>query len=100
MKQERDLANFKETLRKIFPQLKDQYSVSGLGIFGSYAREEQHKGSDLDVLVLFDEPPSLFRYIELENMLSDSLGVKVDLVMADALKPNLKTRILQEVQML
>ena len=96
----KSLSELKEHLRKQYPGLKQNYSVSKLGIFGSYSRGEQHEESDLDVLVSFDQPPSLFKYIELENLLSDSLGVKVDLVMEDAIKPNMKDRILQEVQMI
>ena len=46
----------------------------------------------------FDVPPSLFEFIRLENHLSDTLGVKVDLVMKDALKPVIGQRILREVE--
>ena len=45
----------------------------------------------------FSQTPSLFRYVELENYLSDLLGVKVDLVMQEALKPRIGQRILREV---
>ena len=51
----------------------------------------------MDILVTFSETPSLFKFIELENFLSDNLGIKVDLVMRDALKPAIKKRILSEV---
>ena len=68
-----------------------------MGIFGSHVRQEQHSDSDLDVLVTFSETPSLLKFIALENYLSDLLGVKVDLVMQDALKPNIGPHILREV---
>lgn len=45
----------------------------------------------------FSEPPGLFRFIALETLLSERLGVKVDLVMADALKPRIGRRVLEEV---
>ncbi len=48
-------------------------------------------------LVTFDEPPSLLQLIELENHLTDLLGVKVDLVMQDALKPRIGKRVMSEV---
>ncbi|MFO7966786.1 MAG: nucleotidyltransferase domain-containing protein [Archaeoglobaceae archaeon] len=45
--------------------------------------------SDLDVLVDFEEPVSLLEFVELERYLSELLGVKVDLVMRNALKPRI-----------
>ncbi|MCD4652693.1 nucleotidyltransferase family protein [bacterium] len=77
--------------------LMDQYNVESMGIFGSYVRQEQSQDSDLDILVTFVESPTLLKFIDLENYLSDLLGLKVDLVMQDALKPNLKKNILREV---
>jgi uncharacterized protein len=88
---------FMEVLRQHLPELKDKYSVSYIGIFGSYIRGEQTKDSDLDILVQFDKTPGLLKYIELENYLSDLLEVKVDLVMKSSLKPNIGKRILNEV---
>jgi uncharacterized protein len=76
--------------------LKKRYKVKEIGIFGSYVRNEQNKKSDLDVLVSFSETIDLFTFIELENYLSDLLGVKVDLVMKEGIKPRLKERILSE----
>lgn len=60
--------------------LQERFKVIELGIFGSYAREEQAETSDVDVLVEFSETPSLLKFVNLENYLSDNLGVKVDLV--------------------
>ncbi len=91
---------FIEILRQHLPKLREKYSVSYLGIFGSYIRGEQTKDSDLDVLIQFDKKPGLLKYIELENYLSDLLGVKVDLVMKSALKPNIGKQILNEVKAL
>lgn len=88
---------FMEVLRQHLPELMEKYSVSYIGILGSYIRGEQTKDSDLDILVQFDKTPGLLKYIELENYLSDLLGVKVDLVMKSALKPNIGKRILNEV---
>ena len=71
-----------------------------IGVFGSYVRGEQKEGSDLDVLVEFEEPVGLFEFMALENYLSDLLGVKVDLVSKKALKPHIGKRILEEVIMI
>jgi predicted nucleotidyltransferase len=86
----------KDTLAEHKQELRDRFKVEEIGFFGSYVREEQKKKSDLDVLVSFSETIDLFAFVELENYLSDILGVKVDLVMKDALKPRLKERILSE----
>ncbi|MBC7262119.1 MAG: nucleotidyltransferase family protein [Chloroflexi bacterium] len=85
-------------LRTMLPLLREKYSVQTLEVFGSYVRGEEAEGSDLDLLVTFMEVPSLFQYVALENYLSDSLGVKVDLVMKDSLKPAIAARILKETQ--
>ena len=77
--------------------LEEGYKVKELGIFGSYVRREQTEDSDIDVLVEFSETPSLLKFINLENYLSDNLGVKVDLVHKSGLKPRLGERILAEV---
>ena len=57
-----------------------------VGIFGSFARGDNKKGSDIDILVEFKVSPSLLTLIKLENDLSEILGVKVDLVTTGALK--------------
>ena len=84
-------------LRVIKPGLESRYQVDELALFGSFTTGRNRPRSDLDVLVSFREPPSLLRFIELENELSDELGVKVDLVMREALKPRIGARILKEV---
>lgn len=77
--------------------LQERYQVRELGIFGSYIRQEQTESSDVDVLVEFSEVPSLLKFVNLENYLSDNLGVKVDLVHKSGLKPRIGERILAEV---
>jgi len=81
-------------------RLKKEFHVQSIGVFGSYVRGEEQPGSDLDLLVEFYEPIGLFRYIELEEHLSELLGVKVDLVTRNALKPRIGKSILQEVVMI
>ena len=91
------LQKFMEILREQLPTLGEQYNVATLEVFGSYVRHEEKKNSDLDVLVTFSRPPSLLKFVRLENYLSDTLGVKVDLVMKDSLKPAIGRNILREV---
>ena len=91
------LQKFMDILREQLPILAEQYNVATLEVFGSYVRREQRKDSDLDILVTFNKPPSLLKFVRLENYLSDTLGVKVDLVMKDSLKPAIGRNILREV---
>lgn len=85
-----------EVLRQQIPMLAERYSVETLEVFGSYVRSEQKQDSDLDILVTFKEVPGLLTFIAIENYLSDLLGVKVDLVMKDSLKPKIGQQILCE----
>ena len=83
-------------LRNLLPLIRQKYEVNSIEIFGSYVRNEQTLGSDLDLLVSFNKIPSLIKFIELKNYLSDQLQLNVDLVMKDALKPRLSQNILSE----
>jgi len=93
MKNKNEILN---VLKKELPSLKEKFKVKSIGIFGSYIREEQTKTSDIDMLVEFDAPVGFFKFIELEDYLSKKLGVKVDLVTPDALKPLIKSHIIEE----
>ena len=96
MAHNQSLDSFLKTLRQELPMLAKRYSVEKLEVFGSYVRSEQDKNSDLDILVTFKEEPSLLTFIAIENYLSDLLGIKVDLVMKDSLKPRIGKQILRE----
>lgn len=98
METQHALPALQRILRHEMPYLRERYRVRSLGVFGSYVRGEQRPDSDLDVLVDFDEVPSLLTFVNLQNHLSDLLGVPVDLVMRDALKPRIGERILEEVE--
>jgi predicted nucleotidyltransferase len=87
---------FLNVLRQQKKSLAERYGVESLEIFGSYVRGEQKPDSDLDILVTFREEPSLLTFLRIENDLSDALGVKVDLVMKDSLKPAIGKHALRE----
>ncbi|HEX3130925.1 MAG TPA: nucleotidyltransferase family protein [Thermoanaerobaculia bacterium] len=97
MRDDFDLDHHLATLRDHLPEITKRFQVRSLGIFGSYVRHEQGPESDLDILVSFAKPPGLLTFLALENHLTDLLGIKVDLVMRDALKPTIGQRILSEV---
>lgn len=85
-------------LQGLLPELRQLYQVQSMEVFGSFVRGEERTDSDLDLLVTFNETPSLFKFVALENYLGDQLGIKVDLVMKDSLKPGIGQRILAEAQ--
>lgn len=84
-------------LRQNRRALAERYHIASLGVFGSYVRNEQHAGSDLDVLVTFTQTPSLFTLVALEDELQDLLGMPVDVVLKTSLKPHIGQQILREV---
>ncbi len=93
----RSLVEMRGILKAHLPALREQYGVMSLGIFGSYVTGRQRKGSDVDLLVEFEESPSFFQFVRLERLLSELLGVKVDMVMKSALRPSIREDILKEV---
>jgi len=88
----------KRILKKHESELRGEYGIKEIGVFGSYTRGEQKKGSDIDILVEFypDAEMDLITFVELEEYLSGLLGIKVDLVMKSALKPRIGKHILKE----
>jgi len=91
------MQDIKRVLKSHKEELGSKYGVKEIGIFGSYAKEEQKETSDLDILVEFEKALGLLEFVGLKNYLSDLLGVHVDLVMRKALKPNIGKRVLSEV---
>lgn len=92
-----DVEEIKRVLLGHKAELRRRFKVKTIGVFGSYVRGEQKRGSDVDVLVEFEEPVGLFEFMRLEFFLSDLLGVKVDLVSKKALKPVIGEYIKREV---
>jgi predicted nucleotidyltransferase len=86
-----------EILRNQKSSLLENYQITRLGIFGSYAREQQTPNSDLDILVNYDLPPTLIKLIELSDYLSHIFAIKVDIVTENGLKPRIRERVLSEV---
>lgn len=87
----------KVKIKFVEPILKEKFRVKKIGIFGSYSRGEQKKGSDIDILVEYYDDPSLFEFFALKRFLAEKLGLKVDLVMKNSLKPYISKHILKEV---
>ncbi len=85
-----------QELKKNKVILASKYNVKKLGLFGSFARGENTRSSDIDILVEFSAPVDLFKYIDLEDHLKRILKRKIDLVSRKAIKPMLKSNILRE----
>ncbi len=86
----------KKKISLLMPTLEEKYHVESLEIFGSYARGEQSQSSDLDLLITFSQPYSLWELLDVKEFLSKKLHLKVDLVPKDSIKPMLKEQIIQE----
>ena len=83
------------------PKLIDvcrQNDVSMVGIFGSMARGEAKKKSDIDLIVRFSRRKSLLFMVQLERKLSEALGRKVDLLTEASISPYMRKRVLKEMQ--
>ena len=76
--------------------LQKRFRVSQMQIFGSYARGQQTINSDLDILIRYDRPPTLWMLGELRDYLTEILGMPVDLVTEKGLKPRIRKRVLAE----
>jgi uncharacterized protein len=90
------LTEVRRKLQELLPVLAQQYHVESIALFGSYVRARHRPDSDLDLLVTFSQTPDLFAFIRLEAFLSEQMGIPVDLVMKDTLKPHIGEHILRE----
>ena len=78
-------------------ELRQQFGVTSLALFGSVARDEAGPESDVDLLVEFDRPITLFDLVAVQQYLEKILGVaRVDVVMPDSIFPAIKDDILGE----
>ena len=94
-----DILKIKKILENYKPTIRTTFFVKEIGIFGSFTRSEQNITSDVDVLVSFQKGhKDFFNYMRLKYYLEDLIGIKVDLVMKDALKSRLKEKVLNEVE--
>lgn len=96
MSKQQSFSKIVRNLKISLPEIRKNYRVSHLSIFGSYIRKEAKKKSDLDLLVEFEEAPTLFQFVRLKNHLTKIVGVSVDLVMKKTLKPTIGRHILEE----
>jgi len=84
-------------LRDLKPILHRDYSVRKIGLFGSFSDDSYTDDSDIDILVEFEKPIG-WKYLSLEIFLENIFGRKIDLVTKNALKEQIKDRILNQVK--
>jgi predicted nucleotidyltransferase len=85
-------------LSRHLPQLKNEYGVEKIGVFGSVIRAEQTAESDIDILVEFSRAIGMVKFLQLEDNLQNLLDTKVDLVTRLALKKHIGRQIMHEVE--
>lgn len=90
------LDEISEVLGNLKLEARQRFKAEIKGIFGSYVRGEQKEGSDLDVLVEFDEGANLLHFVGLAEFLEEKLHLRVDVVPESALREEIKEPILRE----
>jgi hypothetical protein len=83
-------------LRELKPQIFQKFRAKEIQLFGSNVRREQNSGSDIDILVDFEDDADLFDLTGLAIFLEDEFQQKVDVVPKQALREELQESILNE----
>jgi predicted nucleotidyltransferase len=86
----------KKLLDQHKPMLKAKYHIKNIGLFGSIVRGDVNPDSDVDILVEFEKPIGL-DFVLLADELEEILGVKIDLVTPNAIKPTMFEYIKQDL---
>lgn len=86
-----------QKLKELKPVLEKDYNITEIGLFGSYLRGEQTPDSDIDILLDHKSGLTFFKLIDLENLLTQTFNIKVDIAFKKYLKRNIGKRILTEV---
>ena len=84
------------TLRELKQEIRADYKVKEMGVFGSVIRGEQTEESDIDVLADFEEDASFFNLVGLGLFLEEEFNQKVDVVSKRTLREEIKDSILAE----
>jgi predicted nucleotidyltransferase len=85
-----------KVLEEVNDEIRQKYKARIEGIFGSFVRGEEHEGSDVDVLVDFEEGANLLHLVGVSLFLEEKLGIPVDIVPVDTIRQEIKDRILKE----
>lgn len=91
--------NKEEIFEKITKSLKNK-GVRKIAVFGSYIKGEERPGSDIDIIVEFLERKSFLEIVRIERELSETLGIKVDLLTEKSISPYLIDTIMKEMKVI
>src|SRR3989304_1237736 len=91
------MLNKRKIFEKIVQVLKNK-GAKKIAVFGSYARNEEKPGSDVDIIVEFSERKSLLALVRIERELSEILGIRVDLLTEKSISPYLIDSIKKEME--
>ena len=75
-----------EKLKQVKPELERKYPITGIGVFGSYARGEANKESDIDIAVDIDGVMGL-SFVAMADEIEAILGIKTDVIPMRSIKP-------------
>lgn len=87
-----------DILSRHFAQIRSEFGVKKIGVFGSVIKDKHTLASDIDILVEFSHSIGMVKFLQLENSLEYLLDSKVDLVTRKALKKHIGQQILREIQ--
>ena len=82
-----------ERLRAEAPGLKQKYQLKSLSVFGSMARGDDRKESDVDILVTFEGKATFDNFMGLKLDLEELLGRRVDLGTPNTLRPEMRENV-------
>ena len=85
-----------DSFKKQITAILNKYPVSKVAIFGSFARGEENKNSDIDILIETSKPVSMFVILKMGKELEQITNRKIDIVEYAAIKQSIKQRILNE----
>lgn len=92
----KEIEEIKDIINRHRQELEERFKVKSIAIFGSYARGDQTPESDIDIMVEFRSPVG-FLFIHLADYLEQILETKVDLLTREAVKPNRRRYIMEEL---
>jgi len=91
------LEEIRELIEQHRPELKRQFHVEKIGVFGSYARGDQKKRSDIDFLVTFDKAINYLELAGLKIYVEELTGLKSDVAPSHNLRPEFRENVYNEV---